>query len=33
MFSYGFCEISKKNFFTEHLWATAYKTYYQLGSL
>ena len=24
VFSYKFCEISKKTFFTEHLWTTAY---------
>ena len=28
MFSFEFCEISKKNFFTEHIWTTAYKCYY-----
>ena len=25
MFSFEFCELSKNTFFTEHLWATAFK--------
>ena len=29
MFSCEFCEISKNNFFTEHLWATASATPHQ----
>ena len=33
VFSCEICEISKNTFFTEHLSATACKTYYQLGSL
>ena len=32
-FSCGFCEISKKNFFTEHLWATASKWVWNLGTI
>ena len=27
-----FCEISKNTIFTENLWVTAFKTYYQLVS-
>ena len=29
MFSYEFCEISKKIFFTEHLWTTASENFMQ----
>ena len=32
-FSYGFCEISEKTFFPEHLWATASKWVLNLGGI
>ena len=32
-FSCGFCEISKKTFFPEHLWATASKWVWNLGTI
>ena len=32
-FSSGICEISKKTFFPEHLWATASKWVWNLGTI
>ena len=31
--SCGFCEISKKTFFPEHLWETASKWVWNLGTI